>query len=435
MSLWKIAWRSVSDRRLSSILTCLSMALGIALVVTVLVVYGVIQETFMRSSGGYHMIVGGKNGSKLELVLSTYYHIGIADEPVSWEFYTRFLRSESSGDFGPLVQTAVPICLGDNYKGFRVVATTPAFFDAEESVKIYRFAAGRAFEDDDFFAAVVGSAVAKETGLKVGDTIRPSHGVEEEGSHEHANDFKVVGVLAPTETANDRALYINIEGFYLMEGHAKVKEGDTLSDKQRRLAERHREVTAILVRCPNDESAFRLLSGINEGVEAQAVSPVLVFTQLLSKFLAPVRWLMLGVAALTVLVAGIGVMVSIYNTMAGRRHEIAVMRALGASRQTVMMVVLFESLLLSVGGGLLGILLGHSLVAVIAPWVEMKASVNIGFFDTAPGFTVPIGSYVLKLSWELVLIPGLIVLASIAGYIPGMTAYRTDVAKSLSATP
>ena len=104
--------------------------------------------------------------------------------------------------------------------------------------------------------------------------------------------------------------------------------------------------------------------------------------------------------------------------MADRRREIAIMRALGAQRQTVFAIVLTESILLCVGGGLIGLLLGHGLVFGTAPIVEARSGILVNPFAFEPA--------------EFVLFPVLLVLASLVGFIPGMTAYRTDVAKALA---
>jgi putative ABC transport system permease protein len=120
-------------------------------------------------------------------------------------------------------------------------------------------------------------------------------------------------------------------------------------------------------------------------------------------------------------VAGIGVMVSIYNSMSDRRREIAVMRALGAGRSTVMTIVLLESVLLSVGGGVGGILLGHGLIGILNPFIVAQTGVLIAFW---------------KISlYEWIIIPVLIVLAALVGYLPAISAYRTDVGKALSENP
>lgn len=187
------------------------------------------------------------------------------------------------------------------------------------------------------------------------------------------------------------------------------------------LPESQREVTAILVRTTNPIVAMDLRRAINKGNEAQAVLPAVEINQLLESIVGNIRLLLLALAVLTVIVAGIGIMVSIYNSMSDRRRDIAVMRALGARRATVLNVILLESMLLSLGGGLAGWLLGHTLIAAASPWVLAYT----GFAMGAVSFT-----------WqEMALLPALVVLATLVGYLPALDGYRTDVAKALTAAP
>jgi putative ABC transport system permease protein len=167
-------------------------------------------------------------------------------------------------------------------------------------------------------------------------------------------------------------------------------------------------------------AALSLPRAINKGRIAQAVSPVQEVTLLFDNIIGPIQWILVALAGLIVVVAGIGIMVSIYNSMADRRRDIAIMRALGASRTTVMVVILLESILLAVGGGLGGFVLGHGLIAAASPIIEGATGVTIGLRF------VPL---------ELILIPGLVILASLVGFLPAAAAYRTDVAKALSASP
>ncbi len=467
----------------------------------------------IRSAHGYHLIVGGKGG-KLQLVLNTVYHIGDAPYPIPYSYYQKFLPG---GEFASVTSVAIPECLGDGYEApngtmFRVIGTTPDLFDKIQygtdragNPLSYEFRpGGRNFRDasklrgeafrEAAFEAVVGSVVASQAGLKVGDEIQPTHGM---GPDAHLHEgFKLVGILKPTGTANDRAVFINIEGFYRLEGHAlgeeehhadahhdekageakpqaavtaehkddaehkraaAVKhehhdEAEHAHDKEHKHADhgdekhpvdakhsehdhRHghdhehaveplpveqREVTSILVLCNSPLGPEFLNFKINKGKDqvAQAVAPTREVDVLLSNFVGPIRIVLLVLTVLVVIVAGISILVSIYNSMTERSHDIAVMRALGASRKAVMAIILAESILLSLGGGLVGVVLGHGMVAAASPYVVERTGIALGMF---------------QFDWqELVLIPGLVLLASLVGFLPALAAYRTDVAKALA---
>jgi ABC-type lipoprotein release transport system permease subunit len=559
MSLWKIAWRSIQQRALASSLTGISMALGVMLVVAVLVVHGVINQSFLNSDLGYNIVVGAKGG-RLDLVLNSVYYLARPVENIPYSYYLEF----TEGKFKPLVAKAIPLCLGDMYQDFRVIGTTPDFFNQlDYGGRSYRFAEGRNFEPDEYFGAVIGATVARETGLRKGSEFQPAHGA---GPDAHVHDpFKVLGVLEPTGTPNDRALFINMEGFYLIPEHARpVDEDETAKpqpqvehaheehaehkpaeDAEHKHEEKHadedsghkhedaehkheehpdeqhahqhkeaghkhedagaeaqpvaepqadaphnenekqhadekagvehahdergahdeketlepghedaheaaahdhahepghdhghaheplpleqREVTSILVLtasvagAPPELLAPGLLKQINKEPVAQAVLPIREMSTLFTTFVDPLRLVLLSLTVLIVIVSGIGILVSIYNSMSERRHEIAVIRALGAGRRTVMAIVLAESILLSLAGGLAGWVVGHGLIAALNPWIAQQTGVSIGFAQFV--------------GYELVIIPGLIVLAAVVGYLPAMAAYRTDVAKALSATP
>jgi putative ABC transport system permease protein len=459
MPFWKIAWRNMEQRALASTLTAISMALGVAVMIAVIVIYGVAVRQFDQSAQGYHLIVGGKGGS-LQLVLSTVYHIGQPLYPIPYSYYQKF---QPGGEFAEVTAAAIPQCLGDSYQSpdnsvFRIVATTPEMFEkihygsnADGSLKSYEFQpGGRNFKTDKFFEGVIGSVVAARSGLKVGDTFQPSHGLSGGSDLHHA--VTVVGILKPTGTADDRALFMNIEGFYLLPGHALSPEGEKAetegehtktkeeeeAEEKREHEEEHelerqlaagtakplpveqREVTSILVLCTNPLGPEYLNFKINKGKGriAQAVAPAREVGMLMSSFVGPIRIVLLVLTVLVVIVAGISILVSIYNSMTERSHDIAVMRALGASRKAVMAIILAESILLSLGGGLFGVLLGHGLIGAASPYVVERTGIALSL---------------LEFDWqELVLIPGLVLLASLVGFLPALSAYRTDVAKALA---
>jgi putative ABC transport system permease protein len=602
MSVFRIAWRSITHRGLGSWLTILSMALGVMLVVSVLSIHGVISESFRaNSSYGYNIVVGARGGA-LQLTMNTVFYLSKPVENIPYEFYLAFCDRETRGRemvnsfayqafqhemdsielaaanapgnvslaarlagltintallmqeldqtqidknglYSIYTELAIPLCLGDTFEVsgtnefFRCIGTNRKFFDElildiDAGAK-FRFAEGRCFADKDsehgFHECVIGAIVANRSGLKIGDTIYPTHGDPSDSSaHIHEQGFTVVGILEGTRTPHDRGVFLNIDGFYLMEGHVKPvvdetalrggdkslpftadpfaedeeaddasgsdvnDEDDTDANMEDHPAKgsverpaidaektdhldvgvplpiEQREVTSILVRTASDpENEFGseifgmfLPAQINEGdlesslawsnfrpvraqKAAQAINPVREVANFLLMFVAPISWLLLALTVMICAVSGISILVGIYNSMNQRKHEIAVMRALGAHRGKVMSITFVESLLLAIAGGITGWVLGHLLNFAIGPLVESQTGVGIGFFDFAPG--VPLLEYLglgtnsflpdwlvrLNISPEFALIPGLILLAVLVGIYPAISAYRTDVAKSL----
>ncbi len=464
MSLWKIAWRSMQQRAVASWLTAISVGLGVALIVAVLVVHRVVDHSFRRGAQGYDLIVGAK-GSALQLVLDTVFYLGQPVDLIPYSYYREFVQ----GRFVPAVRLAIPICTGHDYKGFRCVATIPDMFERLTYLdnREFRFREGRNFYPENYFEAVAGYTAAKKLNLKVGQEIRPT-GYGEGGSKQHEDEpFTIVGILEPTGTPIDRAIFLNLEGFYRCKAHqvgpsyeeSLLKEsefrvveadlggppqrsgGETDSDSRAdRLGneaeknqhdhhhhdeeEESRRLSAILIVSEldnNPQLAMALPRIVNEEPFAQAVAPAKVIAELFDGIVGNVQRVLLILAVLVVVVAGIGITVSIYNSMSERQHEIAIMRALGASRGTVMAVILLESILLSLGGGLLGVLMGHTLVALLSPTIAEHTGVIVSGLE----FQLV----------ELILIPGLIALATVVGYLPAVMAYRTDVAKALIAAP
>jgi putative ABC transport system permease protein len=430
MSLWKIAWRSIQQRAFVSMLTALSMGLGVALVVSVLVVYGVVAQSFHRGGEGYDLIIGAKGG-KEQLVLNTVFYLS---EPIGNIPYSVY-EELKEGKFAADVELAIPVCMGHTYQGFRVVGTVPEMFTelkfrGDQSYEFGRTADGRPgggkgenFKAENPFDAVMGCMAAAKTKLQVGEEFQAVHG-SGEGGQVHSDRFHVVGVLAPTGTPVDRAIFVNMKGFFEIHGAEAAVPHKERAGAHDEHGDEAKQVTAILVCCAPPNAPIRadvIGAVINKGPTAQAVQPVRVIADLFESVVGKLEWILLGMAVLTVIVAGISIMVSIYNSMSDRRHEIAVMRALGARRVTVMLIILLESILLSLLGGGVGLLLGHGLIGAFSPMIVNWTGVAIGLLQFQ--------------RIELFLIPGLILLASAVGYLPALAAYRTDVAQSLTNTP
>ncbi len=453
MNLGSIAIKSVRQRALASALTSLSVALGVMLMIVVLVANGMVERMFVQTATGYDLIIGPK-GSQLELVLTSIYRIGVAGEPLPYRFYRELVSDDSNR-----IAEAVPITMGDvtQHGGFPILGTTPDYFalpymhDSDGTPRRFQIRtnsldkqhSGEGLIRNPFDAAI-GAIVARHNGWDVGTKLKLVHGGSD--GHVHDEEFTVTGVLAATGTPNDRTVFVHIDGFYMISGHekplseaiAREREffGDISDESQKALEaekntsghshgpvpEAQKEVTAILVNIGGDVGVqvlaeSRLMSRINEGVQAQAVKPIVQIDRMMQTLVGPIRTLLMGLTALIIAVSGIGIFVSIYNSMADRKKEIAIMRALGARRGTVLAVILAESTLLCVAGGLGGFLLAHLMILAAAPMVADY------------GLVVDPWTF----AWgELVLLPVLIGFASLVGFVPGMTAYRTDVAQTLS---
>ncbi|MCL2348553.1 MAG: ABC transporter permease [Planctomycetaceae bacterium] len=464
MPLWKIALRSIQHRALSSGLTAFSMSLGVALVVAVIVIHGVIADSFNRSAQGYDFIVAPK-GNALDVVFSTVFY----RKPPVGTVPAKYLDELQFGKYADRVDTAIPIAIGHHYNLCPVIGTTSDFFDLEYmNGRTYRFEKGGNFDRDDVYTAIVGSKAQLTASLKIGDTFRPSEvnidSKEKSGDNDH-QPFKVVGILQPTGTAVDTAIFVNIDGFECIHGvmpeqekgdrgqgtggrenHADHAEDD--HDHAGENAHDHKPVaySAILVKAKQRQSAstldkkavtesgeeikaeelnrtridigaMALPAEIDKNVDVQAVLPAKEITALLETLVGDIQLVLIMLACLVIVVAGIGMMVSIYNTMNERRQEIAVMRALGARRFTVMAIILLESMILSLAGGLLGVIIGHCMIQLLGPWISSYSGIVLYAWHFEP--------------MELILIPGLVALSSVIGYLPAVVAYRQDVATSL----
>jgi putative ABC transport system permease protein len=451
VNLATIAWKNVRQRAVASSLTSLSIALGVMLMVLVLVIFGILQSTFNQRSINYHLIVGAK-GDPLQLVLSTVYHISPPIENLPYRFYLDLLADKR-------VEAAIPLAMGDVTEegNFPIVGTIPQFFEIDYAPKRPFLINGTAFHQP--FDAYIGSRVAQENGWKLGTKLKLRHGGAG-GDHVHDEEFTVVGLIAPTGTPHDKTVYVHLDGFYQISGHDKplgeaIKRerefyGEPALNAEEMAAEikkiqakygthdhdhgheghdhaHHghahetppiqKEVTAILLNCKTDIAANLLSGELKKGYKAQAVNPIFPMQRLMTEILGPFEQLLLLMTAMIVLVSGIGIFVSIYNSMTARRREIAIMRALGAQRGTVFAIILVESIILCVGGGLLGLVLGHAMVFVAAPMVEVRTGLIVNPLTFEP--------------IEAVLFPVLLGMAVLVGFLPGMTAYRTDVAESL----
>jgi len=474
MNLFQLVLKQMRQRSLSTWLTMLSVVLGVALAVSVMILQREGRALFGQNEYGYQLLVGPK-GSPLQLTLNTVYQIDKSPGNIPYALYEEIATSPK---YRPLVKVAIPYAVGDSYKGQRIIGTLPQLFGyddagakmpADASVMEYRpgrryqIGEGRVFHPRKF-EAVIGSEVTKLTGLKLGEKFKATHGLpaENQKPDEHDEQWEVVGVLAPTHTAADKNLFIPLTTFYtIMEheealaAHAALREGEdpnkhpapapaaashpstqTATAPAEEDHEHHYsmnadgtidlhlpkdqwEVSVVLIRTRSPFAVRSLQYNFNNGPDAMAINPAEEMTNFFRIFLEPSSNVLLLISMLVTIVATVAILVSIYNSVSARLREIAILRALGATRQRILAIICLEAGLIGLVGAVLGLLAGHLLAAAGSVYTQRVVGEPINWTH--------VGAY----EWLFLL--GVAIVAVLAGLVPAMKAYRTPVATNLVA--
>jgi putative ABC transport system permease protein len=393
MSLWTIAWKYLCGRLLTSALTAVSVALGISLILATFLLTRGIRAGFIAGTTDYSLIIGAKS-SPTQLVLGTIFRLDVATPNISYTVYEQ-LHDDAR------IERAVPVALGDAYQGFRYVGTTTDYFaTAPWRRKNFSMAAGRFWSDDQpgqpSYEAVLGAEVAQRTGLQIGDAFY-------EGEEMAEHPLRVVGILRPTHSADDRTIFFSLATYWDMNELARAMAVKPL--------------TTVLVRPKRLSDLPHLYREFNVNPETQAALPsavLLTIFNLLSVAEEVLRFV-LGAVALVVLLY---LFVALYSAMLERRREIATMRALGARRMTVLVIVLLEACLIALIGGIVGLLGGHGVAVLGAHLLSQRGGLALAPFTVS---TV-----------HPLLLVGVILLGGCAGLLPAVLAYRTEVAENLA---
>lgn len=396
MNLFQLVLKSLRQHALSTWVTALSIALAGGLLMSVWAVKTQSNQNFTNVSGGFDAVLGAR-GSKLQLVLNAIYHLEASPGNLAWQDYLD-VKAMSA------VQLAIPLALGDNYHGYRVVGTLTNLFTGVEPAPGRRLdaAAGRVF-NAGFREAVVGSFAAQRLGLKLGDTFQPYHGLIFNPDDQHEENYVVVGILKPSNSPVDRVIWIPLEGVQNMTGHDPKAASD---------------VSAVLIklRSPVAGQQMELLYN-KQGNRLTFAWPIgMIMAQLFDK----IGWFDRVLAIVAYLVAAVAtgsILASIYNSMNERRRDFAILRALGARRFTVFATIVLESTLIAA----LGMLIAFGIYLAI-----MSGATSVIRAQT--------GVVLNPLAWHPVMLwapLGMITAAALAGIVPAVKAYRTDVASNL----
>lgn len=411
MNLFKISLAYIYRRKLNTLLNMILLGLGTGIVVVLLLFGEQFEENLHRNVQNIDVVVGAK-GSPLQLILSSVFHVDVPTGNIPLLEARELAKNRA-------VAQAIPLALGDNYRGYRIVGTT------SEYAKHYRAELVDGTFWDAPYQVVIGAQVASVTGLALGDEIISSHGLTAEtASEQHESQpFRVVGVLQPTGSIIDRLLLTAVETVWLVhEPHEEEGEGDegirrdVLGLPMDSEIDAEREVTSLLIRYRSPIAAVSFPRYVNKETKFQAASPAFETTRLFA---------LLGVGlevvrvfgGVLVFAAALSIFVALYNAMKDRRYDLAMMRALGASRGKLFFQVLLEGVLLTLMGTGLGFVLGHASTEVIGAWVREAQHINL------TGWII--------LSDEFWLIGLALVLGSVSALIPALQVYRTDVAQTL----
>ena len=357
MNFFFMAWQYLKFRWLVSLLTIFGISTGVALVCAVLVLRHESERALSRDAGLYDLVAGGK-GSPLQLVLSSVYHLDSPTGNIPYKEYER-IRSD------PRVEWAAPVGLGDNYLGYRIIGTEKHFFDLpdREGNLFFELAEGDVFQDR--FDVVLGSQVAQASGLEIGDSFFGTHGLIEVAGAEVHRDFpyRVSGILAPSGTAQDRAIFGTLKSVWEIHEtedllHSAIQGSAIMADHKTR------ETTAILVRLETPGLRLWMADEIREGTDGIAAIPINEIMRFQQGILGPVQQILLAIAGVVVAVSCLTVLITLHQAAERRRRDIAILRSLGAYRREVATLVFSEGLLLTGGGILLGLLIGHGGMAI-----------------------------------------------------------------------
>lgn len=413
MNLRLLAWKSLSSRRSTAILTVVSIAMSVVLLLGVEKIRVNAQSSFANTISGTDLIVGARSGS-IQLLLYSVFRIGNATNNISWESYQAIAQKKG-------VKWTIPISLGDSHRGFRVMGTSKDYFS------FYRYGQKRKLQlkvgmpFDDVFDAVIGSEVARSLSYSVGDEVIVSHGTVSTSFTEHKDKpFVISGILEHTGTPVDRTVHVSLAGIEAMhinwQGSAKKRKiSKNLSESDLQ----PESITAFLIGLESRIMSFKLQRYINEysAEPLLAIFPGIALHELWS--LMSVAEKALLIISLFVVLASLTGMLAV--SLAGlneRRREVAILRSVGASHWHIMGLLVTETLLLTMAGILLGLASLYAAIGLAQPIIE-----------SSYGLFIPI---TLPNEREFVMVSILLATGFVVGLIPAYRAYRNSLADGMS---
>lgn len=450
MTDFTIIRRSLWSRLFSTVTTIITVAVAVALMLILLSMRDAGQRAFARGGGNMHLLVSA-DSDPMGAVLNGVFYARPPRRPIMWSKY-----QEIAAKF-PL-EFAVPVQLGDSFRGFPVLATSDEFFSKFTPTPgtPWRFASGKTFDGN--YQAVLGAAVAKSTGLKLGDSIVLTHGTPDSrgggAAHEHGEfKYRIVGILGPTGTSHDRAVFTNLESAWLIHAFDRIERAEAAEAAKSKpagaeaghedhahdegahdhahdhalptaadLIDEDRKITGIYLRVvtPPGSNVSAVLPQVFNMLRRDTSITVSQPKQEIDKLfgiVGNINQILLAMAGVVMVSSGIAIMLALYNSMEQRRRQIAVLRVLGCSRPRIFGLVLTESAVLGLLGAAVGIIGAAAGGVIVATVMKQRLGLVID-----PTLSPP---------WVLGVAAATVALAALAGVVPAAMAYGTSVAKNL----
>ncbi len=412
MNLLTLVISYLKAKPLNTLLNILLLSLGIAVITILLLFNHQLREKISDNTKGIDLVVGAK-GSPLQLILCNVFHIDFPTGNINLKEAERLAKHR-------LVKSAIPLALGDSYQNFRIVGTNHQYAELYQA----ELASGVWWSAD--LEVVVGAATAELLQLKAGDTFESAHGLSKDGHAHEENPFVVKGVLKKTNSVIDNLILTNVSSIWKVHEERDSTEflemPNILSDTSvlvptHAAGDSTKEITSLLLKYRNPIAAIQLPRYINTQTSMQAASPAFEAARLFSILGVGVEALS-GFAYVLILISALSIFIALYNSLKERQYDLAIMRAMGASRTKLLIATQLEGVILTVLGSLIGLALGHSVLYTFTLLVAESQKTGLSAF--------------VFYREELYLFIGSLALGMLCSLIPSFQAYRTDIHKVLA---
>jgi len=406
-----LVWNYLKARPLNTAINILLLSLGIAVITTLTLFNKQLEQKITHNSRGIDLVVGAK-GSPLQLILCNIFHIDFPTGNIRLADAEKIARNR-------LIKKSIPLALGDSYRSFRIIGTDRQYSDLYKG----ELAAGDWWNKS--LEVTIGSLVAEQTGLKMGDRFVSAHGLSEGGHAHNEHQYIVKGILKSSNSVIDNLILTSVESIWEMHAEAESHDHDATGAPfipsplvaGAAKGDSTKEITSLLVQYRSPMGAIQLPRMINAQTSLQAASPAFETARLFSILGVGVD-VLTGFAYVLIFISALSIFIALYNSLKERRYDMAIMRSMGATRNKLLLTILLEGSLLTFMGTAVGMILGHGVIVFLSKAVVQTQKAGITGFVFYPE--------------EWIILVGSLLLGMLCSIIPAVQAYRTDISKVLA---